>query len=167
MITMKPIRPKDFKEKAFTETLAAEARDIGQQIKADYQKTTATWKRKPAFDLTVTVQPRAGIKILVTTKDKVYEYVTKGTRPHIIRAKNAVALRFQSGYRAKTRKGLIGSTSGGASGDVAYAKVVQHPGTEGREFDQAIAKVWKRVLRKRFQDAMKRAAQASGHSMRR
>jgi phage gpG-like protein len=51
-------------------------------------------------------------------------FVNDGTRPHIIRPKNAQALRFKIGGR------------------VVYAKVVHHPGTRARPFlDDALKQV--------------------------
>lgn len=44
------------------------------------------------------------------------EFVVEGTRPHIIEAKNARALRFQRG------------------GQTVFAKSVQHPGTKPNDF---------------------------------
>lgn len=52
------------------------------------------------------------------------EFVNDGTRPHIIRPKNAKALRFRVG------------------GQVVYARVVHHPGTRGTRFlDRALRDV--------------------------
>ena len=51
-------------------------------------------------------------------------YVNDGTRPHIIRPKNAKALRFRVG------------------GQIVYAKVVHHPGTRANPFlDRALREV--------------------------
>lgn len=50
--------------------------------------------------------------------------VNDGTRPHLIRPKNAKALRFR------------------VDGKVVYAKVVRHPGTRARPFlDRALREV--------------------------
>lgn len=50
--------------------------------------------------------------------------VNDGTRPHLIRPKNAKVLRFRAG------------------GQVVYAKVVRHPGTRARPFlDRALREV--------------------------
>lgn len=55
------------------------------------------------------------------------DMVHDGTRPHIIRPKNAKALRFRVGGRT------------------VFAKVVRHPGTRARPFlDRAIAAVARR-----------------------
>lgn len=161
---MKPIIPKAFNARAMLQVLEVEARDITEQMQGSHEAIVATWEKKPKFIAEVKVT-RERITMLVFTTDEVYGWVSGGTRPHIIRAKNAVALRFQSGYKAKTRKGLIGSTAGGPSGPLVSAQAVEHPGTEAREFEKSIAKIYKRVMRKRFADAMKRAAFASGHAM--
>lgn len=51
-------------------------------------------------------------------------FVNDGTRPHIIRPKNAKALRFR------------------VNGQVVYARVVHHPGTKARPFlDRALSAV--------------------------
>lgn len=56
------------------------------------------------------------------------EYVNNGTRPHVIRPRNAQALRFRIGGR------------------VVYAKVVNHPGTKARPFlDRAVREVMGRA----------------------
>jgi hypothetical protein len=52
------------------------------------------------------------------------EAVHNGTRPHIIRPRNAQALRFR------------------INGRIVYAKVVMHPGTRGKPFlDRAVREV--------------------------
>lgn len=67
-----------------------------------------------------------GLRTIVTVGSDV-EYaaaVNDGTRPHIIRPKNAKALRFRVGGR------------------IVYARVVHHPGTRARPFlDRALRDV--------------------------
>lgn len=99
-----------------------------------FAATTATWNHKPKME--VDREPTARV---VGTNDKIYEIVSEtGSKPHTIRPRNKRSLRFRETYRAKTRKGLLGSSSGGASGNVVHAKSVQHPGFEAREFVKAI-----------------------------
>lgn len=99
-----------------------------------FRSTSATWNHKPAHE--VDREPTARV---VGTNDRIYEIVSEtGSRPHTIRPRNARSLRFQTGYKAKTRRGVIGSSSGGASGSVVHSKSVQHPGFEPREFVKAI-----------------------------
>lgn len=99
-----------------------------------FAATTATWNHKPKFE--VDKEPAARV---VGTNDKIYEIVSEtGSRPHLIRPRGARALRFREGYRAKTRRGVLGSSSGGATGSTVFGKSVQHPGFEAREFVKTI-----------------------------
>lgn len=69
---------------------------------------------------TWTLRPQVTISVGVNYAEMVHD----GTRPHIIRPRNAQALRFMVGGR------------------VVYARVVHHPGTRPRPFlDRAIREV--------------------------
>lgn len=143
----------------FKRAIVAENRRVRDGIKKDFEATVATWETKVRFD---TQEKEQGTKLVfsVTTDNEVYGYVSEGTEPHLIAPRKPLgALAFQTGYSAKTRPGFIGSSPGGKSGPVAFAKFVQHPGTEGRKFEQAIAKKWERDWRVRLQNAISRVAQ--------
>lgn len=115
-------------------------------ILADFAKTVKTWSNKP--DFVVEDSRRGGnFRRAIYTTSAIYGYVNDGTRAHLIRPKNGKALSFQSGYRAKTRVGLIGSNSGGASGAYVQAKAVRHPGTDARNFTRVIAAKHRRTIR--------------------
>lgn len=74
----------------------------------------------PKYTRTWTLRPKATIEVNVEYAG----YVHDGTRPHIIRPRNARALRFVIGGR------------------VVFAKVVHHPGTRARPFlDRALHEV--------------------------
>ena len=111
---------------------------VEKQIKADYKETVKAWKRKP--DPTAENESEASRVVGMDDSEKVYGYVDRGTRPHIIRPRRASYLAFQSGYRAKTSPGVIGSRQGGAFGGRRFAKVVNHPGNKARRFTEAIAR---------------------------
>lgn len=106
-------------------------------VKRDYESTTATWQTDVDFKIDETPQGAN-----VGTDNKVYGYVDKGTRPHIIRPKNAARLRFNTvGFTPKSKPGVIKSYSGSPVGPpTAYALQVKHPGTKGRKFTQTIQK---------------------------
>lgn len=110
-------------------------------VKADFGVTTQTWKHKPRF----TVVRKTGERV-ISTDDKIYQYVDMGTRAHVIRARGRKPLAFKTGFRAKSTPGKIGSTGGGASGPSVFARVVRHPGTKARRFSETIAKKWDREL---------------------
>lgn len=98
--------------------------------------TTRTWNHKPDFDITVT----RGNDFTITagTDDRIYGWVDAGTKAHTILPKRSKYLRYSSGYRAKTRVGIIGSNPGGAFGSTVFSAKVRHPGFPGRKF---IAKI--------------------------
>lgn len=130
--------PKDmFYVKAFEAAVKRAANEAIRAMDSDFKATTATWQTKVRF--TKRIKTRAGdITLSVTTSNKIYAYVDKGTKPHIIRAKRAKYLRFQSGYRAKTTPRKIRSRNGGKSGGYLYRKSVKHPGLTAREFTTII-----------------------------
>ena len=164
-IVIKHIKPKLLNSAAMWYELQSAVEKIGPEIQKDFELTTATWKDKPEFEILTDVG--ADISVMVSTDDEIYGYVDKGTRPHIIRAKNGKRLAFQwagpGSYRAKTSPGVLGSTSGGPSGDMTYPKEVHHPGTKARNFDKIIQKKWQSRFRQRMEYAMKKVARASGH----
>ena len=117
-----------------------------------FAATYATWNHKPKME--VDREPAARV---VGTNDKIYEIVSEtGSRPHTIRPRNKRSLRFQTGYRAKTRKGILGSSSGGASGEVVHSKVVNHPGFEAREFVKEITAQMEPRMEKLTDEALRK-----------
>lgn len=118
-------------DRAFTNATNAALRD--------YKATTKTWNHQP--DFTVTVRQNGGDKqSVIGTDDKIYGYVNDGTRPHIIRARHAPALRFRTGGSPKTRVGIIGSSAGSAGTEPRNELFVLHPGNAPRKFSDAISK---------------------------
>lgn len=164
MILAKAIKPKKLNDKAMHAVFVKEANSIADEIEKDFQKTTKSWNRKVRFVKIVAISKNK-IEILVGTDDEIYRYVTEGTRPHVILPKNAPALRFQRTYKAKTTPGVIGSSSGGSSGPTVFSSGVIHPGTKARNFDDAIAKRWKKRFKRRMEAAMREAVKVSGHAI--
>lgn len=124
---------------------------MAKEASAMFEKTFSTWKNKPTISIRATSNTRQ-IKVI----GKIYEYVDKGTRPHIITPKRARFLSFRGGYKAKTSPGVITSRSGGASGKRVFAKLVHHPGSEARDFSVIIQE----RVQKRFVIIMKRVLKA-------
>lgn len=84
--------------------------DTGRLRAAIKGKLVRNWTLRSEYQITVNVDYA--------------EMVHDGTRPHIIRPRNAQALRFNVGGR------------------IVYAKVVHHPGTRARPFlDRALHEV--------------------------
>ena len=123
----------------------------------DFQSTTRTWIHKPEFDITTTEQD-GGYSITAGTDDKIYGYVNNGTKAHAIRPKRSKYLRFSSGYKAKTRVGVIKSYTGGSFGNDVFSKGVMHPGFIGRRFDKAIAKRREVTIHQEIEQAIAKVA---------
>lgn len=120
----------------------------------------ANWEHKPKFQtrkdiktdkISMTVFP-------VGPNTKIYIFVDQGTKPHIIEPKKAPRLVFQTGYKSKTLARPARTVSGGgvATGPTVYAKKVNHPGSEAREFSETIAgdiePDFKRIIENTFRD---------------
>lgn len=157
-VTLVPIRPTVPAQKfvAAVKAVQEAQRKAAQELLADYQKTTQTWDNQPDW----TVRVGAGA-VTVFTKSDVWNWVDKGTRPHVIRARRARALAFASGYTAKTRPGSIIAGAGGPSGDTRFALEVQHPGTRPRRFSDRLRAKWKKKWPAMLQAAINKAGGAS------
>lgn len=139
-IALKPLLPKGMpKTSDFTQAIKKAALKTANLTERDLKATTKTWVHKPDFSVNIlpTDDPYT---IIAGTDDDIYGYVDAGTKPHVIRPKRSRYLRFFSGYRAKTRVGIIGSREGGAYGDTVFRTSVYHPGTKARQFMATIAR---------------------------
>jgi len=166
-IVFKEIKPPRLKDDALRLELLNAMRAAGTQIKKDFEKTTATWKRKPKFEMLISLTG-PGPVVLVDTDDEIYGYVSGGTKPHPIFAgiytgkSNKKALAFPRISSPKTYPGHIGSMKGGSWGKVVRP-YVNHPGTKARKFDEVIQKRRQKWFKGEMEKAMKKAAKSSGY----
>ena len=110
-------------------------------VEADFVSTVTTWEHKPKFTIEHT---RDSGEWDVGTDDKIYGYVSEGTRAHVIKPKDGKRLVFfRTGFKAKSVIGSRRSNIGKkANKDLTFAKQVQHPGTEARKFPETINRIW-------------------------
>ena len=130
----------------------------------EFDKVVANWKHNPEFKgMKKITADKITVSIFPSKFKDIWGYVTKGTRPHIIRAKNARTLAFKWGgkgsYSPKTRPGGKFGGPGTSSGPMIFPKRVKHPGSKAREFEKVIAQknkkwfsstmenIWRRVIR--------------------
>ena len=159
----KSIKPARLKEDAFRLYMLNARRKFGTEVKAEYGKTTATWKHAVVFETLISLSGSA-FTVLVDTSDKIYAYVDRGTKPHIIRAKKPGGrLRFNSKFTAQTIPGVVGSAAGYSGGAPVFAQQVHHPGTKPRDFTKNIEAVYKGKFKKYCQEALAQFAKGSGH----
>lgn len=165
MIVVRAIKPKKaFNSAVFRQELIAEATELGEFVKKDYEKTTRTWKHKPEFRNIVKTSGKA-VELSVTTSDKIYGYVDEGTKPHIIRPRTKKALAFSSKFRPKTRPRQIRSLKGYTGKVDTVRPEVHHPGTEAREFTETLTERWKPGFQRGIQNAIDRAVKRSGYAI--
>lgn len=128
-----------------------------------FDEVVANWKGKPAFKARKFIRPtKMWIDVFPTGEhaDK-WKWVSRGTRPHRIAARNAPTLAFMWGgkgsYKPKTvpggRYGGPGTVSGGT---MRFPKAVNHPGNAPREFEEDIAKTQKPEFSRIMENAWKR-----------
>jgi hypothetical protein len=134
----------------FNAALEAGLDESAEQVKTNLLKPTATWKTKVAFVIRAIANGRE-----ITTNNEIYGYVSGGTRPHTIRAKNAKYLNFSSVHQAKTAPGSLDAGSGARGSNDTFRKAVQHPGSKARKFDKQAAKLARKDFPKRMQQAVK------------
>lgn len=127
----------------------------------DLHATTRTWRTKVAFDVTIT-QVGDDYAVTAGTDNPIYGWVNDGTKRHAIRPKRGKYLRFSSGYKAKTKVGLINSYDGGSFGNDVYSKGVMHPGFIGRKFVEAIAKRRQVTVRQEIDQSIAKVARKQG-----
>lgn len=145
VVRLKPIKPKikidaNKAEKAINAALAKTLNDgIGL-----FKRTTKGWR---SVDVLFYVDGPNDGRGAVGTDNQIYDYVTRGTRPHLIRPKNGKFLVFGEGtYKAATRPGVLGARNVGTrlvpKGGVErpiFARRVKHPGTKARGFEELVA----------------------------
>lgn len=170
-LVIKQIKPARLKEDAMRLALLNGMHKTRTEMLKDFEATTETWEHKVKFESAIS-EALGGPSVNVVTNDEIYNYVNNGTKPHPIFAgiftglSGKRALSFRNGkYKAKTKVRVIGSTPGGPTGTKIARPYVQHPGSEGRHFDEEIQKKFEPRFKRLMEEAMKDAAHASGHAI--
>jgi hypothetical protein len=163
-IVTKAIKPTKLNIAAFREEIVSALNETSEAMLKEFEKTTDTWKDKPTFE-TIKDTTGGNLAVLVATDDEIYGYVNDGTRPHDIVPIRAKVLAFPGGFSAKTSPNVIGSKPGGSFGSTVFARGVHHPGTEPRNFDSIIQKIFQPRFQRRMEKAMSNAANRCGHAI--
>lgn len=148
------------------------------EVKTLFRKTVFGWKNKPAFKQKLTRRAGymsetiwaegGGTNSRGISSADIYQMVNFGTRAHRIPKNGSTIMLFRwdgpGSYKASSRPGIIQSRRHSQSGLWRERWVVDHPGTEARNFDQAIAKEYAPTFRKDIQDAIGVAAAKTAQS---
>ena len=118
-----------------------------------FHDTTSTWQTKPTFEINHEGTGRWS----VSTDDPRYKWISEGTPPHIITARNAPLLVFRWPSTPKTKPRVIGSGPGATGANWARKLSVHHPGIQAREFRRIISQRSQAPTLARLREALKRA----------
>lgn len=132
-------------------------KQTGQDIRKDFNSITNSWDHP--VDVFVETDTRGGsFELLAGTDDKIFNWLEHGTRPHYIFPRRAKALRFLSGFRAKTAPGRMRSGQGGSFGNVLFRAWVKHPGIKPRNWMPKIAERAEKQMKHYFDRELRRWA---------
>jgi hypothetical protein len=158
---VKGLKPKRLKIKEVRLNILNALREEGKIVKAELDKTTATWKgAKPTFEIAIGLTGRDAIVLIGPAGNKEgaqkWVWLDEGTKPHPIVAKNAPNLIFRDGrgFTPKTKVKTFSSGPGANTGPWVKKKQVTHPGIEARQWSTEIVKRRK----KRFTRSILKAA---------
>lgn len=140
----------------FKDELKAELTPVAKKLTTKFRRAVSDWQHKPTFAYRITVSRKA-VRLTVFPRGEnrqIFLWVDRGTEPHVIRAKNKPYLKFQTGYSARTAPiARHHQGDGKAYGDWVSAQVVNHPGTEARQFGDT----YKEDMLPDFQDVKEKA----------
>jgi len=124
----------------------------------------ANWRNKPKFNTRKTIKPDKIFMTVFPTGEnkKIWIFVDKGTKPHVIKAKNVPTLKFRTGYQPKTLARPARTVPGGGKSTGPFISKVQvnHPGSEARNFTKQIAEDIKPDFKRVIENAFKRTSKA-------
>lgn len=162
MIKMRVIEPPKFNKEAFRKHAMKQLQAFIAQVNRKYDRTVKTWDHKPTFKTEFQDTPNQ-LSGAVIVQDKIFEFVSEGTPPHDIVPVRAKALAFPRMFTPKTMPGVIDARPGATGGDTVFAKIVHHPGTKPRHFDDVIAHDSEEEFSTAIQKAIDDAVTESGH----
>lgn len=167
-IRLTPITPKRLNAGAMRAALLQGLRNIGEEIREDFNSTVETWHDKPTFEpfsaLPVVSNDIATVKTL--TEDRIYKIISKGAKRHFIYPVNGPNLIFPGTFIPKTMPGVIPAGPGFSGPPIEYrgAEGVDHPGVKAREFPKLIKNRQEKRAISIMKIAMSSARRVSGHA---
>lgn len=168
-IKMSVIIPQPINVSAMKQEFITAMKDIGVEIRENFEDTVRTWNHKPTFE-PATMVPRVGVDTITVetlTDDLIYKYVSEGTKtkPGInivpVRAKK---LAFPGTFIPKTFPGIVGSGAGFSGPVDTFRAGVHHPGVKARNFVDEIQKRQEKNAKIILTNTISLVRKASGHA---
>jgi predicted amidohydrolase len=160
MIVSKAIKASRLKDEAMRMALLNGMRKVGRDTVKEYEKTFETWSNKPKAEFLISLSGEGPTVVAgIGGNEKAakhWRYLNEGTS-----VRHAV---MSSDWKSKTVPNIIGSFSG--EGEVVFvSRKINLPGIEARNFDKLIEKEMKPRFKREMEEAMRKAAKASGHGV--
>lgn len=160
MIVTKAIKPSKLKQDEFRLAFLSHLHVVERETKKEYEKTWSTWRAKPQAETIISLQDPGPTMVAGVGGDmaaaKHWRFVNEGTS-----VRHAV---MSSDWKSKTVPNLIGSFAG--EGEVVFvSRKINLPGIEARNFDKLIGEEIEPLFKDEMHQAMREAAQASGHGV--
>ena len=167
MLIYKAIKPDKLKTDAMVREIEKALKEAGEILLDAHKRIVTTWDPPPTFKVStsrVTMNTKRLI-VGVSTDDMRWKWTDEGTKPHVIRPKNAKRLMFPTKFSPKSRPGRLQAYAGSSGPPMAVAMEVHHPGTKARDFTGQIRKKRAPQVRGALLRGMQRAVKASGHEI--
>jgi len=149
-------KEKQFDRQRFMSGLKKVGENLASRVDKTYDELTGEWNDPPEFYKTVSTNAN-GMRVEVKTPNLKYRFVDLGTKPHPIQPLPPGSFMvFQKDYTPVTKVQSLKSTPGGKSGDFIFAKQIDHPGSEARNFEIPINKEQIPLVIKDFYDIMEK-----------
>jgi hypothetical protein len=154
-IRLKPIKTETIAKQIankIPQALSTILSEAGEGLVKDLTAYTDNWTNKPTFKVS---QFQQSINVTMQ-KAQIFHFVDAGTRPHIIKPKQAGGLLgFRTGYKPKTKVGQPRfKGSGKATGGFRLTKQVKHPGTKARNVSATFFTKWNELARKQIRQRL-------------
>jgi len=138
-------------------------KEVKPPLLRSFRNVMVNWETKIPFKGRTSQKPDSvRLRILPFGSDiNIWRWVSRGTKPHIIRARRAPQLVFLWGgpgsYKPKTKPiGKFGGPGVVVGGSIHRTQQVSHPGTEARKFEEVISADFKRDFSRIMNNAFKR-----------
>ena len=164
------------------QTLLARFRDAYDEVKRSVEgpvkkqsveiaeDIVSNWENPPKFVASLYIdEDKISLYVEPTGPNaKKWEWTSRGTPAHLIAAGTRVKggvknkLLFKANYTPKTAPGPTWGGPGKASGPWVSKRVVKHPGTKPRKFEEYIGKQIKADFKREVENAFRRGVRKAG-----
>jgi len=162
----KAIVPKKLNVDGFRLEILNALRKEGTVQKQELRKTVTTWTDRPSFETKISLARQGGASVHTFPtggEDAVnhWNWIDAGTAVHVITARNAPTLIFQSGYTARTSPGKFVSGQSSRHGAWRRPRSVRHPGIAPRNWSKDLSIKRQKPFEERINGAIHRAAMSA------